>query len=84
MRFFQKKTGAVNLHPKFPLFSQTESRYDCTVSLDVHLFEIVEKTSSVTDHHKKTATAVVILRVIFKVFGEFCDTSGQKSDLNFG
>lgn len=70
MRLFQKKRVQLN-HTRYFLLSQTKSRYDCTISLDVHLFEIVEKISSVTDHHKKTATAVMILGVILEVFGEF-------------
>lgn len=69
MRLFQKKRVQLN-HTRYFLLSQTKSRYDCTISLDIHLFEIVEKTSSVTDHHKKTATAVMILGVILEVFGE--------------
>ena len=83
MRLFQKKRVQLN-HTRYFLLSQTKSRYDCTISLDVHLFEIVEKTSSVTDHHKKTATAVMVVVVLLQMLGKRVDSAGEKGYLYLG
>jgi hypothetical protein len=55
-----------------------------TVSFDVNLLEVSEKTSSLTNHHKKTASAVVILLVDLEVLGKVIDPLCKKSDLNLG
>ena len=66
------------------LFSQSELAYDCTVTLDVNLLEIVEKVSSVTDHLLKSAAAVEVFLVSLEVRGEVVDAGGEESDLYLG
>ena len=66
------------------LFTKTEFLYDCTVALNVLLLEVTEKVSSVTDHLKHTAAAVMVLGVSLEVLGEVVDSLGENSDLNLG
>ena len=66
------------------LFSDTEFVDDSTVTVDVFLLEVAEKVSSLTNHFEKTATAMVVLGVLFKVLCELCDSLCENSDLNFG
>ena len=66
------------------LFSQSELADDSTVALNVHLLEVVEQVSSVTDHLLKTAAAVEILLVGSQVLGQVSDAAGEDCDLNLG
>ena len=66
------------------LLTDTESCDNGTISLDVNLLEVAEKASSLTDHHQKAASAVVILLVNLEVLGEVVDPSGEQGDLNLG
>jgi len=66
------------------LFTKTEFFYDRTIAFDVFLLEVVKKVSSLTNHLVHTATAVVIVVVVFQVFGKFVDSGCENSDLYFG
>ena len=66
------------------LLTDTESCDNRTVSLNIYLFEVTEKASSLTDHHQKTASAVMILLVDLEVLGEVVDSLCEKSDLYLG
>ena len=66
------------------LLSDVQFLDDSTVSLDVNLLEVTEKVSSVTDHLKKTATAVEVLVVVLEVCVEVVDAVCEKRDLNLG
>lgn len=64
------------------LLSETELFNDCAVTSDVLLLEVAKKISSVTDHLQKSATAVVILRVVLKMRVERIDAVREDRDLN--
>ena len=68
----------------FALLSQAELANDRAVTLDVVLLQVVQKTSSLTDHLLQTATAVEVLLVDFQVLGQVSDAVGQNSNLYFG
>ena len=68
----------------FNLLSDVQLLDDSAVTLDVNLLEVAEKISSVSDHLKKTAAAVVVLVVSLEVLGEGVDTVGKKCDLHLG
>ena len=68
----------------FALLSQAELANDRAVTLDVVLLQVVQKTSSLTDHLLQTAAAVEVLLVDFQVLGQVSDAVGQNSNLYFG
>ena len=65
----------------FALLSQAELANDRAVTLDVVLLQVVQKTSSLTDHLLQTAAAVEVLLVDFQVLGQVSDAVGQNSNL---
>ena len=65
----------------FALLSQAELADDRAVTLDVVLLQVVQQTSSLTDHLLETATAVEVLLVDFQVLGQVSDAVGQNSNL---
>ena len=68
----------------FALLSQAELANDRAVTLDVVLLQVVQQTSSVTNHLLQTAAAVEILLVSLEVLGQVSDAVGQDSNLYFG
>ena len=78
------KHAASSFHRPCFLLSDVELGYDSTVSLDIDLHQIVKQISSVADHFKKSATAVMVVVVLLKMLGERVDSAGQESDLNLG
>ena len=68
----------------FALLSQAELANDRAVTLDIVLLQVVQQTSSVTDHLLQTAAAVEILLVSLEVLGQVSDAVGQDSNLYFG
>ena len=65
------------------LLTKTKLCDQCTVSFDVVLLQILEKSSSLTDHLQKASSGMMILRVLLQVLGELRDPCGQHRDLNF-
>ena len=68
----------------FALLSQAELADDRAVTLDVVLLQVVQQTSSVTNHLLQTAAAVEVLLVGLQVLGQVSDAVGQDSNLYFG
>ena len=64
-RFYKNRVRKT--HPTF-LLSDTQRRNYGTVTLDVRLLEIVQQTSSLTDHHEQTSSGMVVLGVDLEVF----------------
>lgn len=82
IRFYKNRVRKQRTRPI--LLSQSQRSDDSTITFDIGFLEIVEKTSSLTDHHKQTASGVVVFVVNFKVFGEFLNSAGEECDLHFG
>ena len=68
----------------FKLLSDAATFDNRTVTFDIVLEKVVKELSSLTDHLLHTSAAVVVLGVLLKVFGEFGNSLGENSDLNFG
>ena len=68
----------------FALLSQAELANDSAVTLDIVLLQVVQQTSSATDHLLQTAAAVEVLLVGLQVLGQVSDAVGQNSNLYFG
>lgn len=66
------------------LLSDVELLDDGTVSLDIYLLKITEEVSSVTNHFKKTATAVMVVVVVLEMLLKAIDPVSKDSDLNLG
>ena len=66
------------------LLSDAELLDDCSVSLDVYSLKVAKKVSSVTNHFKKTATAVMVVVVVLKMLVERVDSVSKDSNLYFG
>lgn len=63
------------------LLSDTELCYAGSVTLNVVLCQIVQKTTALTNHLEKTKTAVVVLLVDLEVLGELRNALCEDSDL---
>ncbi len=68
----------------FNLLSDVQFLDDRAVTLDIDLLQICKKISSVTDHLKKSAAAVVVLVVSLEVLCEGVDAISEERDLNLG
>ena len=66
------------------LLSESELCNDCTIALDILLHQVVEEVLSLTNHFEEAATAVVVVGVLLKMFGEVSNSLGENSDLYFG
>ena len=66
------------------LLTDTESRDDGAVSLNVDRGQIVEQRAALTDHLEEAAAGVMILLVDLQVLGEVVDALGKQSDLYLG
>lgn len=64
------------------LLSDVQLFNDGTVALNVHLSQVVEQVSSVTDHFQKAAAAVKVLMVILQMGVEVVDAVGKNRNLN--
>ena len=58
------------------LAADTETFDDCAVALDVGLGQVLEQTTTLTDHQQQAAAAVVIVLVRLEVLGELIDAVG--------
>ncbi len=70
--------------PNVCLLSQAKLADDRAVTLDVVLLQVVQQTSSVTNHLLQTAAAVEVLLVSLEVLGQVSDAVGQDSNLYLG
>lgn len=65
------------------LVTKLEALDQAAVTIDILAFEIIEHTTTFTDHQKQTAIGMEIVLVLLHVGGQVVDTGGQESDLNF-
>jgi hypothetical protein len=65
------------------LLSQVKRFDKRTVFRQIVLFEIVEKSSALTDHFKKASAGMVIFCVVFEVGSEVVDALCEECDLYF-
>ena len=66
------------------LFSDTQAFNQCTVTIDVLSLQVIQHTSSLTNHHQQTSSGVVIVLVGLQMLSQLCDTIGQQCYLYFG
>ena len=84
-KFVKRKAG--NSTPPFnncKLLPDAESCNDSSVTFNVNFLEVVEQTTTLTDHLQQTTTGMVILLVGLEVLGEVADALRQQSNLNLG
>ena len=78
-----KAGGVLPLHLVMKLFSQSETGYEASVSLDVCFSEVLEKVSSLSYHLQQASSGVMILVVLLEVLVEVIDPVSKDSNLNF-
>ena len=66
------------------LLTDAELSYDSAVTLDVLFLKVVKKIAAMTNHLKKAAAAVMVLRVCLKMLVKSVDAGGEDSDLYLG
>jgi hypothetical protein len=66
------------------LSTKTKTLDQRAVTVDVDLLQVIEKTTTITDHQKQTTTGVVIVLVGLEMLGQIGDTLAQQRDLNLG
>ncbi len=59
------------------LSAETELLDDIPVSLDVDFFQIIKRTTSLTDQFQQRKTGYVVFLVVFQVLGKVSDTVGK-------
>ena len=64
------------------LLSESELLNQSAVTIQIRLLQIAEQASSLTNHHEKTSSRMVILRIRLQVLGELRDALGQNCNLN--
>jgi len=79
---FQTLMSLVRIDP-INLLAQAVAGDCLAVSLDIRLLQVGKKASALTDHLQQAAAGMVILAVAAEVIGEFQDSLGQNSDLDF-
>lgn len=57
--------------------SETELRYEASVSLHVFPSQVVEESATLTDHHQQATPAVVVVFVVAKMISEVVDSLGE-------
>ena len=72
----------VRPHFGYALLSQTQLLDDRTVTLDILGCEVLEQTSSMTNHTEQTSVAVEVLFVELQMLGQGVDAVGEYGDLN--
>ena len=65
------------------LLSEAELSDQSTISLDISVLEVLEKSPSLTDHLQKTSVGGMILRVSLEVLLKVVDPCCEKCNLNF-
>ena len=65
------------------LLADAQLRDDGLVALGVVLLQIVQQTTSLADHHKKTAAGRMVLLVRAEMIRKLPNTFAQNSNLNF-
>ena len=77
-----KAGGVLPLHLVMKLFSQSETGYEASVSLDVCFSEVLEKVSSLTYHLQQTSSRVMVLMVLLEVLVKIVDPVSEDSNLD--
>ena len=72
------------MHSIYRLLAQAKLGDQRNVTVGIPGLEVVQQLAATADHAQQAATAVVILGMQLEVGGQFVDTGGQQSDLNFG
>lgn len=64
------------------LFAKAEFLDDCTVPVDVRLFEVSEQIPALTDHFQEAASRVMVFLVGLQVVGQIVNSLSQERDLH--
>ena len=63
--------------------TQAQLGNDLAVALDVASLDVVEKTTTPSNHHQKSTATVMVVGVGLEMLGEMIDAIGQQCDLYF-
>ena len=66
------------------LLTQTQLSDEGTITFDVLLCQIVQQTTTLTDHLGQATTGMIVVGVLLHVLGELLNAFGKDSYLNFG
>ena len=61
-----------------------EERLFTSKAIEAEIEKVCKELTAMSDHFKKSATAVMVLVVLLKMLSEVLDSRGEESDLNFG
>lgn len=67
---------------KFRLATKSEALNERAVTRDVDVGEVSEKTATLADKEKKSATRVVVVLVLLEVLGQVLDARSEQRNLN--
>ena len=66
------------------LFTEIERLDDCSVALDIDLFQILQQLAALADQTQQRTLRAEVVLVAFEVFRKVADTVGKQRDLTFG
>ena len=66
----------------FFLLSQSKSLDQGTISLNILILQIIQHTSSLSNHLQKSSSGVMVLGIVLQMLGQLSDPFGKDSDLN--
>src|SRR5690606_28585744 len=82
--FAQNQAGdALKRRPNLPLTTQTQTGNQRLVARFVQTLDIVKQTTALRYQLQKTATRMIIMLMVFEVFGKVGNTLGKNGYLNF-
>jgi hypothetical protein len=65
------------------LFPQSEALDDCAITLQILVFQIVQKPPALADEFQKTSARMVILFMLLEMIGQVSNASAKQGHLNF-
>ena len=66
------------------LFTEIERLDDCSVALDIDLFQILQQLAALAYQAQQGALGAEIVAVVLEVFSKVVDTVGKQRDLALG
>ena len=66
------------------LLAEVELLHDSTVALDVHLLEVLQQLTTLTNHTQHGALRTEVVTVVFEVLGKVGNTERKQGNLTLG
>src|SRR3546814_17998826 len=65
------------------LLAKPQLRDKTGITRRIFTLEIIKQAAAIVDHHQKTTTRMIVLRMSLEMIGQVLDALGQDRDLDF-